>query len=134
MRHDKIIAARAYPCVFVCTCCEVAEHSPDPTAPAGWTIEYIDGKSYALCGDCGIDAPDADRPAGVTSTRVGVPSQLDIAAQFEWDEEDMRHAQRLVGIARAERIGRAALPALLVAIALIGIPSIVQHSIRWISM
>ncbi len=134
MRHDKIIAARANPFVFLCTCCEVEGHSPGPAAPAGWAIEYIDGKSYALCDDCKIDMPEAERPAGVTSTRAGVPSQLDIAEQFEWDEEDIRHAQRIIGIARAERIGRAALPAMLVVIGLISSFSIAQHSIRWISM
>jgi hypothetical protein len=140
MRHDKIIAAgpigsaRPHPFVFVCTCCEIEGHAPEPVAPAGWAIEYIDGRTYALCDDCKIDLPDADRPAGAMSTRVGVTSPLDAAEQFEWDEDDIRHAQRMIGIARAEQIGRQAMPLMLVAIlAMSGVAMLAQGT-KWITM
>lgn len=137
MRHDKIIAAhsaRPQACIFICTCCEAHEHRATADAPEGWEIEYIDGTGYPLCADCKIDLPGGHLTASGLATGAGVVSQLDEAELFDCDDEALAHAARLAGIARAERIGKSVLPMLLVAIALIGTASIVQHSIRWVMM
>jgi len=138
MRHDKITAAGSVchlqPCVFICTCCDRHEHRLTHQPPAEWSIETIDGAAYAFCADCSLDLPGTRGAAGAMATRIGVASQLDVAELSEVDEEDLRHARRLVGIAQAERVGRQVLPMLLGVIALLGSFSVVQHGLRWIAM
>jgi hypothetical protein len=139
MRHEKITAAAAapkslQPTIFICTCCETNEHNLTEELPQGWAVEFIDGHGYAFCDSCKIDLPGQRRPAGALATRRGVTSPLDLEELLECDEETMRHAQRLAGIAQAERIGRAVMPILLGAICLgIAVCGLVQGT-KWITM
>jgi hypothetical protein len=137
MRHDKISTSDSMPlqpCVFICTCCEINEHSLTEQLPQGWSIEFIDGTGYAFCEDCAIDLPGHHNAAGAFATRIGVASQLDAAEMLDMDEDDRRHAQRLAGIARAERVGRHVFPMLLAVMVLLGAASLLSQTRHLIAL
>jgi hypothetical protein len=137
MRHEKIIAAnqvRLQPRIFICTCCDVHEHRLTADAPDGWQIEYIDGTGYPFCTDCKIDLPGGHLSASGLATGAGVVSQLDEAELFGGDDEAHAHVRRLAGLARAERIGAAALPILIATIVIMSGISVLVHGTKWITM